>query len=373
MMFSRTDFSPLGTSKTKALSLFIYASITLGGAFIPPNTMAADEPVLGQSVKEQTPFALGYLTTTSHLLAFIAKEQGYFAEEGLDVELIPFASAGELATGLEVGKLDVALIGSVPSLTFQSNGHDLTIFGGAMSNGHGYVIKPEFVKDHEPTVEDLKGRNVASVKNSIQDLELLILLKNHNLEIGEGPDKVNIVYFNSQKDAFAALQGKEIDAASFFPPFSSIAQANGYKVIYHCKDVEEFKNQPCCRQVAESSALKSKPDEYYRFERAFIKAYHYFKSEQDGTVKIVKKYVDIDPERIRFEVYGGNSDSNPDPDKIATTQLKNQVVEAGYTKDYDIDKFYNTEIYQKALNSIINEFPDDAIYQSLKDHFDKYQ
>ena len=116
-----------------------------------------------------------------------------------------------------------------------------------------------------------------------------------------------------------------------------------------------------------------KNNEYYRFERAFIKAYHYFKSEQDGTVKIVKKYVDIDPERIRFEVYGGNSDSNPDPDKIATTQLKNQVVEAGYTKDYDIDKFYNTEIYQKALNSIINEFPDDAIYQSLKDHFDKYQ
>ena len=78
--------------------------------------MAQDkQETLGQSVKEQIPFTLGYLTTTSHLLAFIAKEEGYFAEEGLDVELIPFASAGELATGLEVGKLNVALIGSVPS------------------------------------------------------------------------------------------------------------------------------------------------------------------------------------------------------------------------------------------------------------------
>ena len=80
--------------------------------------MAQDkQETLGQSVKEQIPFTLGYLTTTSHLLAFIAKEEGYFAEEGLDVELIPFASAGELATGLEVGKLNVALIGSVPSIT----------------------------------------------------------------------------------------------------------------------------------------------------------------------------------------------------------------------------------------------------------------
>ena len=57
--------------------------------------MAQDkQETLGQSVKEQIPFTLGYLTTTSHLLAFIAKEEGYFAEEGLDVELIPFASAG---------------------------------------------------------------------------------------------------------------------------------------------------------------------------------------------------------------------------------------------------------------------------------------
>jgi NitT/TauT family transport system substrate-binding protein len=329
---------------------------------------------LGHSVKEQIPFALGYLTTTSHLLAFIAKEEGYFSEEGLDVELIPFASAGELATGLEVGKLNVALIGSVPSITFQSNGHDLTIFGGAMTNGHGYVIKPEFVPaDREPTIEDLKGRNVASVKNSIQDLELLILLKKHNLEIGEGPDKVNIVYFNSQKDAFASMQGKEIDAVSFFPPFSSIAQANGYRVIFHCKDVDDFHNQPCCRQVAESSAIDERKDDYIHFERAFIKAYIFYKTNHEKTIQDVKKYVNLAPETLDFEIYGGFTSNHPDPDKQATTKLKKQVVDAGYANDYDIEKLYNTSIYEQALASLIKENPDDPILKDLQEHFNKFQ
>ena len=148
---------------------------------------------------EKADLNLGYLNSTAHLLAFVAAEEGYFAEEGLNVTLTQFSSAGELVNGLESGKLDVAFIGSVPTLTFQSQGHDVTIIGGAMTNGHGYVIKSEFAEKDEQGVEILKGRNVASVKNSVQDAELQILLKNAGIEIGEGADKVNIVYFDSQK------------------------------------------------------------------------------------------------------------------------------------------------------------------------------
>ena len=73
---------------------------------------------------EKTEFNIGYLNSTAHLLAFVAEEEGYFDEEGLDVTLTQFSSAAELASGLESEKLDVAFIGSVPTLTFQSTGHD---------------------------------------------------------------------------------------------------------------------------------------------------------------------------------------------------------------------------------------------------------
>ena len=326
--------------------------------------------VLGEPEKKD--INIGYLNSTAHLLAFVAQEEGYFKEEGLKVTLTQFSSAAELVNGLESDKLDVAFIGSVPTLTFQSQGHDVSIFGGAMTNGHGYVIKSEFADKDEEGVEILKGRNVASVKNSVQDAELQILLKDAGIEIGEGKDKVNIVYFDSQKDAYAALLNSSIDAASVYSPYASLAKSQGYKVVYYCAHEKALENQPCCRQVAKTSALSSSPNTYTALERAFIKAYHFTQTDHDKTVKDVKKYIDIDEEFIDTEVYGGYSVSSPDPDKQGTLTLKDTIVELGYTEDYDIEPLYNTDIYKNALESILSENSDE-IYGSLKEHFDDYE
>ena len=321
---------------------------------------------------EKTDINIGYLNSTAHLLAFVAAEEGYFKEEGLKVTLTQFSSASELINGIESDKLDVAFIGSVPTLTFQSQGHEVSIFGGAMTNGHGYVIKSEFADKDEAGVEVLKGRNVASVKNSVQDAELQILLKNANIEIGEGADKVNIVYFDSQKDAYAALLNSTIDAASVYSPYASLAKSQGYKVVYYCAHEKALENQPCCRQVAKTSALSSTPNTFIAIERAFIKAYHFTQSDHEKTIKDVKKYIDIDEDFIDTEVYGGYSVSSPDPDKKGTLTLKETIVDLGYTNDYDIEPHYNTDIYKKALDSILAEGSDD-IYKSLEDHFNEFE
>lgn len=328
------------------------------------------ETVLGSP--EKSSISIGYLNSTAHLLAFVAEEEGYFEEEGLDVNLVQFSSASELVNGLESDKLDVAFIGSVPTLTFQSQGHDISIFGGAMTNGHGYVIKSEYAEKDEQGVEVLKGRNVASVKNSVQDAELQILLKNAGIKIGEGDDEVNIVYFDSQKDAYSALLNDSIDAASVYSPYASLAKSQGYKVVYYCAHEKALENQPCCRQVAKTSALKDNPNTYTAVERAFIKAYRFTQTDHEGTVKDVKKYIDIDEDFIDTEVYGGYSVSSPDPDKKGTLTLKDTIVELGYTNDYDIEPHYNTAIYKKALDSILAESSDN-IYKSLEEHFNDYE
>ena len=230
--------------KTKIIAAFLAAGL-LTAAFTGCNTSSDNSTTPETSAAassdearlEKKTFNLGHLNSTAHLLGFVAKEEGYFEEEGLDVTLTLFSSAAELSSGLENDKLDVAFIGSVPTLTFQSQGHDLTIFGGEMTNGHGYVIKPEFVEGKTDwDVSILKGRNVASVKNSVQDAELQILLKDKGIEIGEGEDKVNIVYFDSQKDAYNALQNDSIDAASAYSPYTSLAESQGYKVVYRCSE-----------------------------------------------------------------------------------------------------------------------------------------
>jgi NitT/TauT family transport system substrate-binding protein len=338
--------------------------------------IAAPSLMAGGSRAEQgaglAPLRLGHLNSTAHLLAFVAQEEGFFRDEGLAAELTQFASASELAAGLESGKLDVAFIGSVPAITFQATGHDLTIFGGAMTNGHGYVIKTELVPPgfQEGDISILRGKNVASVKNSVQDYELLVLLKNNNLVVGQD---VNVVYFASQTDAYNALQNREIDATSVYSPYASRARSEGHTVVYYCNEVSEFQDQPCCRQMAPTAALRERPDFYKAVERAFIRAYKFSQESRDKTIEDVNKYIPLARDLVEYEVYGGHSVSRPDPDKTATVALKEGVVAFGYTNDYDIEALYNTAIYKRALDELAAASPNDPVYRDLLDHFNRYE
>jgi len=88
-----------------------------------------------KKAKELTDFQLGLMLGTSHLFGFVAVEEGFFQEEGLNVTLTTFSSTGELVAGVESGRLDAAFIGSTGTVTNQAAGHNITVFGGAMTNG----------------------------------------------------------------------------------------------------------------------------------------------------------------------------------------------------------------------------------------------
>lgn len=349
------------TVTTAALALTIGA---LGGC----SSSDGDLAVTGGDSRS---FGLGYLNSTAHVLAFVAEEEGYFADEGLDVTLTQFSSGTELVSALEAEKLNAAFVGSVPAIVSQSSGHDISIFGGAMSNGHGYVIDSSYTEGLDSwDVTILKGKTVAVPRTTVQELELLQILDHYGLTYAEDNSAdVKLVYFESQKDAYAALANAEIDAASCYSPYTAIAVDAGYSIVYRCADEEIFQNQPCCRQVALTTALQSDPDLYEAFERALIRAYDTYKNDPEATIAAVKKYIDIPTDQIEFELYEGYADSNPDPDRIATTQLKEDAVAFGYTDDYDIDALYNTAIYEQALADVIAADPDNDTYQALSEHF----
>ena len=144
-------------------------------------------------------------------------------------------------------------------------------------------------------------------------------------------------------------------------------------MVGRAEGIGALAGQPCCRQVAPTTALAEKEAVYKAFERALIKAYKFSQDNHAKTVQDVKKYIDIDENYIQTEVYGGYSSSSPDPDKQGTESLKNTLVDLGYTGEYDINKLYNTKIYEAALQSLIQENPSDKIYNELNQHFAQYE
>lgn len=365
----------LRTTLCAFVTAAVIASLGLIGCSGAPSGNSASDGEASAAAAEAKEFNLGYLNSTAHVLAFIAQEQGYFAEEGLDVTLTQFSSGSELVSGLEADKLDAAFVGSIPTIVHQANGHDITIFGGAMSNGHGYVIDSKYTEGLDSwDVSILKGKTVAVPRATIQDLELQQILTEYNLTYSTEDDAdVKIIYFDSQKDAYAALASAEIDAASCYSPYTAIAVDAGYSVVYRCADIDIFQNQPCCRQVALTEDLEADPATYEAFERALIKAYETYRNDTGTTIGAVKKYIDIPTDQIDFELYEGYADSHPDPDKQATVALKKEAVAFGYVSDYDIQGLYNTSIYESALTTLIEQDSSNTIYQELKEHFETYE
>ena len=326
----------------------------------------------GSETAELKPFALGTLATTGHILAFVAKEEGFFAEEGLDVEVNRFSSAAEMAAALEGAKLDAAFFGSVPAITFQSQGRDLTIFGGAMSNGHGYVIKQEAMEAGKEGVELLVDKHVAVAKYSVMDAELKMLLKNAGIGYGDEEGQVHIEYFDTPGECYAALSNQEIDASCVFPPYISRSEQEGYQKVYMCVEEEACKNQPCCRAIAETTNFKENPEMFVSFEKALIRAYKFYQENHEGSIADAGNYIDLDASILEKELYDGYVRSYPDPDKQATVAFKDVLLDLGIIEDYDIEPYFNLDIYRKALDSILAEYPGDEIYKELDQHFKEF-
>ena len=70
---------------------------------------------------------IGYLPVTGHAKFFIAKEEGLFKAEGLDVELVEFANSADGLAALRAGKLDLGAFGTTAPLVHIAKGADIRI------------------------------------------------------------------------------------------------------------------------------------------------------------------------------------------------------------------------------------------------------
>jgi len=75
---------------------------------------------------------VGYLPVTGHAKFFIAKEQGFFAKEGIDAELVEFINSADGLAAVRAGKVDTGAFGTTAPLVHIAQGADLKIIGGIM-------------------------------------------------------------------------------------------------------------------------------------------------------------------------------------------------------------------------------------------------
>ena len=98
--------------------------------------LAAAAILLGSAALAE-PVKLGVLRLTSHAGNFVAVERGYFAEEGLEVELEFFQAAGPMAVAIASGDIDFGVTAISGALINLAEKGAIKVIGGALTEEPG--------------------------------------------------------------------------------------------------------------------------------------------------------------------------------------------------------------------------------------------
>jgi len=307
---------------------------------------------------------VGYLPTSGHLLYFVAKEKGFFQQEGLNVELARFTNSGEGLTAIKTGKLDAGSFGTSAPLAFIAKGADFTIFGGQMGEGHGLIAKPEKAARFK-NLKNFKGATIGAVRLATGDVVFRAALHEAGLDWKKD---LTIREFDSPATVMEAVKKGTLDAGLVWIPYFTLAEKQGLVVVKYSGDV--IKGHTCCRQVALTSTVKQRQVDFEHFLTALLKAYQYYLTDRNGTVSVVAKYVQIDKNDLIRDIYGGHLLVSPDPHRKSVLQFWDFMKKADYiTTNEAIDNHINTKLYANALATLQKREPKEKLWKKLAKDF----
>lgn len=296
---------------------------------------------------EATVVRIGHLPIPGQVLYYIAQKEGYFQQEGLDVQLTPVTSSVDILNALNAGKFDFASAGTAAPLTFISKGVPFLIVGGLMGEGTVFQVNADSAtKIH--SIADFKGKKIATVRLATGDVILRGQLAKHHIL-----DKVELIEFKSPTESLLALKTGRVDVAVTWPPYSTQAELDG-SVKSIAWTGQWAKHHTCCRLVTTSAYAKDHPDTVVKVLKGLIKAERYFKAEPEKSVILAAEYLKVSPDIIRPTLVTDKTTYiSANPDKKMVLEFWKYMNEIGYLKsDINIKPFIDESFYKKALASV---------------------
>lgn len=346
---------------TALLALLILAVTGCGGS------KETQKEAQNQSQTEQkTKIRVAHLPIPGQAIYYIAKDQGYFAEENLDVEFQPIKKSAEVYNLLQAGKVEVGSAGTAAPLMYIAKDAPFTIVGGILGEGTAVVVPGNSsLKD----IKDLKGKKIATVRLATGD----VVIKAQLIKDGLKLEDVQYVEFPSATDSLAALKSGKVDAAISWPPYSDAAIKSGeIKVLKWSGEMAP--GHTCCRVVFNKDFTTQNPAAVTGFLKALIKAEKFFNENPDKSLEIVATALRVDKDVIRATLVDEKTSLvAADPNKKAVHDFYNNMKTLGYlaADAKDPDANLDTSFYKNALDELVKANPSDTYYKNALENYQK--
>jgi NitT/TauT family transport system substrate-binding protein len=217
----------------------IVCAVDLVVAVIFAAVACAQTPAPDQPFSPRIALKVGVIGALSDAGIFIANDKGYFRDQGLDVELVPFKAAPQILPAIATGEVQASGSAITPALlnAFE-RGIAMKIVAdkGQVAKGFGFAaigIRSELA-DRIHDFRDLKGLKFAVPGKGVSSAtQLGIALKLGGLE----PTDVELVELGLP-EMVAALGNNSIDGATLLEPFVTLAVEKHIAVRW--KGMEDF-------------------------------------------------------------------------------------------------------------------------------------
>jgi NitT/TauT family transport system substrate-binding protein len=248
---------------------------------------------------------IGHLALIPSLPTYVAMEKGFFAQEGLEVELVPFQSGTDIVDALIAGRIDADCMGAITGIweAAQTVPDRFKIFlvyaaDSNVDNTMAVVVKKDSpLKD----LKDLKGKKVGTFPG-ITSLSLARVI------VGKKTDPKGVTFTEiPPANLIGALAAGQIDAYFSPEPFGMIALSQGVG--------RYLINSPCTllglkRGIAgggfafSTKFVQERPDVAKKVKAAIEKGAAFIKTNEKEARGFLVKYCQLPPpvaEKIPFE------------------------------------------------------------------------
>ena len=305
------------------------AAVVLTVTALPATVFAAKD---GESKEELTKVTLNEVAhSIFYAPQYVAIEEGYFTEEGLDLTLVTGFGADKTMTAVISGEADIGFMGAEASIyAYQEGATDPVVnFAQLTQRAGNFLVAREEMPDF--TWDDLRGKRVlGGRKGGMPEMVFEYILRNHNIDPATDLEIDQSIDFGSTAAAFTGDMSADFTVE--FEPSATALEKEGKGYVVASLGVDSG-YVPYTSYSTKTSFLNENPQIIQSFTNALQKGMDYVQSHS--------------PEEIAQVI----SPQFPETDMDTLTTIVNRYYEQDTWKENLVFEKDSFELLQDILES----------------------
>lgn len=291
---------------------------------------------------------------------YVAQKQGYFAEQGLDVQLVPMFSGPELQAAVVGGATAMVSLSSLTlARSVQKNLPLKAVIAMSQGNPFYFAFSQKWAKEKglsatstpDQIAAGLKGAKVAiTAPGGSTDVVSRVFLSKRNVT----PDKDVTFVTVPANGMLTALENGRVDAmVNSAPDPQTVAKDGG--VAWSLDQAPEFHGMIYDEMVTSDKSIQQDPKTIQGYVTALVKAWRFTQQNPDKAFAIVKAAAPggtTDTFKVSYDEYQKFAKAGPVPTAAAYQEAIDVYKASGNgATDVPMSKVWATQFLNVAMKS----------------------